>query len=181
MNKNLFRKNFANAITVLRIAFGVMLIFTKFFSVEFWVCYAVCGISDMTDGAAARALKTESAFGAKLDSIADFIFFSVLVLKIIGTGLSGFAILSTAVIAVIRVLGYFIGFIKFGEFSALHTLLNKAMGALIFAFPLLLALFGKPVSETVVCVVGLISAFEEMVIIIKSNKLDRNCKGILFS
>ena len=181
MDKNVFRKNFANAITVLRIVFGVMLIFTKLFSFEFWFCYAVCGISDMTDGTAARVLKTESTFGAKLDSIADFIFFSVLVLKIIGTGLSGFAILSTAVIAAVRVFGYFIGFIKFGEFSALHTILNKAMGALIFIFPLLLALFGKPVSETVVCVTGLVSAFEETVIIIKSNKLDRNCKGILFS
>ena len=180
MNKNVFRNNFANAITVLRIIFGAALIFTKLFSFEFWLCYAVCGISDLTDGAVARVLKAESPFGAKLDSIADFIFFSVLILKIVGTGLSEFAILSTVAIALIRLSGYAIGFIKFGEFSALHTLLNKAMGALIFVFPLVSALFGNAVSETAVCAVGIISALEEMAIIIKSNKLDRDCRGILF-
>ena len=46
----------------------------KPFSAPFWACYLGGGVSDALDGPLARALNTQSAAGAKLDSAADLAF-----------------------------------------------------------------------------------------------------------
>ncbi|MDP4118803.1 MAG: CDP-alcohol phosphatidyltransferase family protein, partial [Bacillota bacterium] len=44
------------------------------FSIFFWICYLLGGLSDLLDGFVARRLNQQSAAGAKLDSIADMVF-----------------------------------------------------------------------------------------------------------
>ena len=43
----------------------------------------ICGLSDVLDGIIARKTNTASSFGARLDTIADFIFVTVLLIKIL--------------------------------------------------------------------------------------------------
>ena len=43
-------------------------------TVPFWVLYAIAGMTDMLDGFLAWRWGVESKFGARLDSLADFVF-----------------------------------------------------------------------------------------------------------
>ena len=70
---------------------------------------------------------------------------------------------------------------KYHEFTALHTWANKLAGIVLFATPILYWLFRLVLTGIIVCVVAMASACEELIIIIKSKELNRNCKGILYS
>ena len=43
-------------------------------TLPFWVLYLIAGLTDMLDGFLARRWGVESKFGARLDSLADFVF-----------------------------------------------------------------------------------------------------------
>jgi len=47
-------------------------------SVGFYIIYLICGTSDVLDGYIARKYKTSDSYGAALDSIADFVFFGIM-------------------------------------------------------------------------------------------------------
>ena len=53
---------------------GILLLFFSPFSIQFYIVYLSCGLSDMIDGTIARKTYSTSAFGAKLDTVADFVF-----------------------------------------------------------------------------------------------------------
>ena len=76
------RFNIPNCITMIRILGTICLLFTEASTKEFFIIYSICGLSDVFDGMIARLTQTVSAFGAKLDSAADLIFYAVMVLKI---------------------------------------------------------------------------------------------------
>ena len=76
-------RNLANIITLTRILFSMLLLFTAAFSWDFYLCYLICGISDILDGSVARYFHSESEFGSRLDSLADFIFFAISCFKIL--------------------------------------------------------------------------------------------------
>ena len=67
-------KNAANVLTFSRILFAIAMLLASPFSAVFWICYLCAGLSDVLDGIVARKCKQESDFGARLDSIADFVF-----------------------------------------------------------------------------------------------------------
>ena len=67
-----------NFVTGLRMVGTFLLLFTKAFSPAFYVVYSICGISDVLDGFLARRTGTASEFGARLDSVADLLFYTVL-------------------------------------------------------------------------------------------------------
>ena len=50
--------------------------------VAVFIVYSVCGVSDVVDGTLARLTGSESSFGAKLDSIADILFYGVMILRL---------------------------------------------------------------------------------------------------
>ena len=73
----------ANAITIFRMAASIVLLFCPAFSPVFYVFYIMAGLSDMLDGFAARKTKTASRFGARLDTIADYMFVIVCLIKLL--------------------------------------------------------------------------------------------------
>lgn len=73
----------ANIITSIRIICSMILLFCKALTPSFYFFYILAGFSDMIDGTIARKTNTVSEFGSKLDTIADFIFFLVAMIKII--------------------------------------------------------------------------------------------------
>ena len=73
----------ANAITGLRILVSVVLLFCPVFSPVFYALYLIAGLTDMIDGTIARKTNTVSEFGARFDSIADFVFAAVCLIKIL--------------------------------------------------------------------------------------------------
>lgn len=65
------KMNIANAVTLSRIVFAVLVLFSDTFSVQFYIFYPLGAFTDMIDGTIARKLNLKSSFGSKLDSVAD--------------------------------------------------------------------------------------------------------------
>ena len=73
----------ANAISIIRIPASIALLFCRAFSPAFYVFYIAAGLSDMLDGFVARKTDTVSKLGARLDTIADFVFVVVCLIKLL--------------------------------------------------------------------------------------------------
>ena len=120
-----------NCITASRILGAILLIFTASFSMPFYIIYTICGFSDAIDGLVARAMKSESEFGAKLDSVADLIFYSVLLVKIfpfLWKNLPKVIWIAVAAIILTRIGAYLAACIKYKKFASIHTYANKLTG-----------------------------------------------------
>jgi len=79
--REVMKKHIANIITGSRIAFGLPLLFIPLSSVWFPMLYLFCGLTDMIDGTIARKTGAVSEFGARLDTVSDFVFLSVSLVK----------------------------------------------------------------------------------------------------
>ena len=73
----------ANLITSIRIICSIALFFCPVLSTSFYALYIVVGITDMIDGTVARKTNSVSEFGSKLDTVADFVFVAVCIIKLI--------------------------------------------------------------------------------------------------
>lgn len=173
-------KYIANVITSTRIAVSLLIMFIEPFSGTFFKLYAFCGFSDMIDGYIARKAGTGSDLGAILDSIADLVFILAVLICIIPVlVIPMWLVLLAAAIALIRIGAYIIGYRKYKTFSSLHTYLNKLTGLLLFASPVLYIVQGIEMTGIILGAAGLVSAVEELVIMIRSKDLNRDIKSIL--
>ena len=74
--------NTADVITMSRMAGTILLAFLRPLSAGFFLVYTLTGLTDVLDGWIARRTKTASDFGAKLDSIADLLFYTVMLIRL---------------------------------------------------------------------------------------------------
>lgn len=173
-------KQTANFITASRFVFAALLLCAKPFSPLFWAWYLCGGVSDLLDGPVARKLGQTSETGAKLDSAADFFFLLCVGIAMLrSAAFPAWALVCAGGIALVRLGAYGVGYCRYHAFSALHTVLNKASGALLFAFPLLVSLLGMHAACALACGVTFVSAVEELLLTIRSKELDRNRKSLL--
>lgn len=177
-------KNLPNFITAFRIAGAVLLIFTVPFSPAFYALYTLCGVSDVADGFIARRFKSESELGAKLDSVADLLFYAVMLFKLLPTLAERLtAGIWCAVFAVLalRTASYIAAAAKYRRFASLHTYMNKATGLAVFAVPyFILSPFYLPLCAAVCAVAGAASA-EELIMHLTSKKYEPERKTLIFS
>lgn len=172
-------RHLANWVTGSRFLFAVLLACVEPFSPLFWAMYLCGGISDLVDGPIARRLHQQSDAGAELDSAADFLFVLCVAIAVVrSTGIPAWALCLAGAAALARLAAYGIGYLKYHTFPALHTVLNKAAGALLFIFPVLYRLLGMDTACLITCSAALLSAGEELIITIQSENLDRNRKNL---
>ena len=171
-----------NYITTLRIIGTVLLAFIKPLSIPFYIVYTICGISDVLDGIVARATKTATDFGARLDSIADLLFYAVMLIKIFPILLLRLPIeiwYIVAAVVIIRLGSYILAAVKFRRFAALHTYMNKLTGLLVFSVPYVL-LF--PISTAfcfITAVIAGTASLEELSVHILSKQYNATIKTII--
>lgn len=133
----------------------------------------------MLDGYVARKTNTATETGAKLDSIADFLmFFIVIVIYFPRVSSVEWLFKWIVIIGIFKGISVVVIFIKYKTFGMLHTYANKVTGALIFLFPLLLWFVSLSVVVSIICFVASISAFEELIINLCSSELQLNRKSI---
>ncbi len=172
-------KNLANGITVSRILFAGLLLIAEPFSPLFWTWYLCGGVSDLLDGPIARKLGQTSETGAKLDSTSDFLFMLCVGIAVVrSVTFPLWVLISVGVIALVRISAYGVGYLKYRTFAALHTVLNKITGALLFGFPVLYLLLGMNAACGIVSGIAFVSSAEELILTIRSKELDRNRKGL---
>ena len=171
------RKYIPNILTALRMLGAVLLLLTKPLTLPFYLLHIFCGLTDALDGAFARALHASSRLGAQLDSIADLMFYGVMMGKLMPILLerlpsSLWWIVGAAVF--IRLCAYGVAAATQHRFSALHTILNKLTGLLVFLIPGMLALPAAVPLCHGVAVMALISSAHELWLHIRAA---RNAKG----
>ena len=180
-NQNKHRLTVADIITLVRIAGTLLLAALKPLSVEFFIIYALTGLTDALDGWIARKTKTESTFGARLDSIADLLFYAVMLIRILPilvTILPGWIWYAVAAIICVRLLAYITAAVKYRRFASLHTYLNKLTGFSLFLVPFLLVTDIAVGFCMTVCAVAAVSSLEESVIHICNRDYCPNVKSI---
>lgn len=160
-------KHLPNIITLSRLVSALVLLPVCAFSKAFFAIYTYCGISDVIDGAVARRMHSNSEKGAKLDSIADIMFYAVTAFKIFPALCGTLTLLIWCIIAaaaLLRIISYLTAAIKYRRFASLHTYMNKLTGFLVFTVPyIIFQPFAKPVC-LIISVVAVIAALEELII-----------------
>lgn len=163
-------KNIPNYITLVRLILSVFLFFITKNWILFLVIYFVCGISDVLDGFLARKFKWQTKTGARLDSLADFIFFFAAFFRMLlsySLTIPAPIISGAILIALIRFFNLYITRKKFGIPGILHTIGNKLSGFIFFfACPVAVILGYIPLW---VIFIPLISSLEETMIILKAD------------
>lgn len=152
----------ANTITFFRIAAGISLLFCPVFSPAFAVFYIAAGLSDMLDGFVARKTDTVSKLGARLDTMADFVFVVVCLIKLLPVlHILAWLYAWIGIIALIKVVNIISGFAVQKKLVAVHSVMNKAAGALLFLLPLTIPILSLKYSAIVVCAVVTFAAIQE--------------------
>ena len=99
----------------------------------FWVLYAIAGMTDMLDGFLARRWGVESQFGAKLDSLADFVFVIAVGYKLFPwLKLPAALWMMIGLIALVKVSNALSSYVVKHKIAFLHTKANKLTGFLLF-------------------------------------------------
>jgi len=156
------KKQIANIITLCRMIGSVGLLFCPVFSACFYGLYLFCGLTDMVDGTIARKTGATGTFGARLDTVADFLFAAVSFGKILPViHLPVWIWVWTAAIGVLKLLTLIRGFLRRKQLPSLHTVANKATGLCLFLLPLSMILVELRYTAPVVCAVATAAAIQE--------------------
>lgn len=161
----------ANLITCVRILCGLILLFFPAFSNWFYAFYLTGGLSDVLDGWTARRLGEVSDFGARLDTVADIVFFGAVLIKVFGSfSFPLWIVLWAICIAVLRFSSIMTGVFSSHKLVSEHTIMNKISGLLLFLIPLCIGNFPwqtVAVLITITCIAATVASIQELCSIIK--------------
>lgn len=168
-----------NIISFSRIALSLLLLLLTASSSLFLIIYLLCGLSDIVDGYIARHYRVQSNFGAKLDSLADFIFWIIVFYILIfrtNFVIDFFIISISLFVAAVRLLNFIITRNKFKQWAMMHTLGNKLTGLVLFLVFPLWVYFG--LVPYLLAIIPLLSSLEEGIILLTTDSYDVNRKSI---
>ena len=141
---------------------SIGLLFCPVYSACFYGLYIFCGLTDMVDGTIARKMGAISEFGAKLDTVADFLFVIASFVKLVPViRIPVWIWVWTAVIAVVKLVNLVWGFTQMKQMPSLHTIANKATGLCLFLLPLTMSFVDLRYTAPVICVIATIAAIRE--------------------
>ena len=126
-------KQIPNILSASRIALCLPLLLADAMTVPFWVLYVIAGTTDMIDGFLARRWGVESKFGARLDSLADFVYVLTVGYKLFQwLKLPASLWMMIGVIALVKVSNALSSYVVKHKIAFLHTKANKLTGFLLF-------------------------------------------------
>ncbi|MCB2412998.1 CDP-alcohol phosphatidyltransferase family protein [Demequina sp. TTPB684] len=148
-----------------------------------WI-FAIGCATDVIDGWWARRAGIESARGARLDSVADAVFFVAATYAVIVTvelTIVPAAAAAIAFVALTRIANMAITKRRFGRFNVMHTDLNRATGAalaLAAGVGLATGALSTPAVLAVTAFAGLASV-EELVLVSRAGTYDPDHRGVV--
>ena len=155
-------KHIPNILSASRIALCLPLLLADAMTVPFWVLYVTAGTTDMLDGFLARRWGVEGKFGARLDSLADFVF-----VLAVGYKLFPWLKLPTALwmmigfIALVKMVNAISSYVINHNIAFLHTKANKLTGFLLFIGMMTIGQsYFVPVAWVIACI-ALFAAIQE--------------------
>ena len=181
MAKDMLRRHAANGITVVRMAASVYLAFLRPLSPAFLRVYTAAGVTDALDGFVARKTGTASDQGARLDSVADLLFYAVTLarlLPIMARALPAGIFFTAAGIFVLRLAVYCAAALRYRRVAAAHTYLNKLTGAMVLLMAYVLPSPRAALYGWAVCTVAAAAALEELALHLTRPTYDPDIKTI---
>ena len=116
-----------------RIVLCLPLLVVDAITLPFWTLYVTTGTTDMLDGFLARRWGVESKFGARLDSLADFVFVLAVGYKLFPClTLPATLWMMIGLIALIKVVNAISSYVVKRRIAFLHAKTNKLTGFLLF-------------------------------------------------
>ena len=162
-----------------RIALCLPLLLVDAMTLPFGVLYLIAGLTDILDGFLARRWGVESKFGAKLDSLADFVF-----VLVVGYKLFPWLKLPTALwmmiglVALVKVINAISSFVVKERIEYLHTKANKLTGFLLFIGMMTIEQsYFVPIAWAIACI-ALFAAIQEGHLIRSKQKCRKAIKQI---
>lgn len=172
-----------NLISLLRILLALSLLLFVHERYVFLVLYSLCGISDVLDGYIARKMNLQSTLGAKLDSIADFMMYTIVIIVFCLWDLNAVVDFIAFLVPVALLRGVNIGIIyrKFHQLGVIHTMGNKIVGLFVYSIPFIYIFMGNFSFLWFMLPLLIIVPLEETCIILRMKELDLDRKGLFFS
>ena len=122
-----------NILSASRIVLCLPLLLVDAMTMPFWVLYVIAGTTDILDGFLARQWGVESRFGARLDSLADFVFVLAVGYKLFPwLKLPAILWMMIGLIALVKIINAVSAYIIRHKIVFLHTKANKLTGFLLF-------------------------------------------------
>ena len=144
-------------------------------SLPFYLLYTAAGLSDIFDGLIARKTNTSTQFGAKLDTLADIVFAAVILIKLLPIlELPVWIIIWVGVIALIKLVDIVVGFVRRHTLTAVHSVINKVTGALLFILPFTIPIINIRYTAPLVCIVATVAAITESRTILNTIRTGEN-------
>lgn len=155
-------KHIPNILSASRIAWCLPLLLVDAMTVSFWVLYVIAGTTDMLDGFLARRWGVESKFGARLDSLADFVFVLAVGYKLFPwLKLPATLWMMIGFIALMKVSNAISSYVIKHKIAFLHTKANKLTGFLLFISMMTIGQsYFIPIAWIVACI-ALFAAIQE--------------------
>lgn len=178
----LANKNLPNILSYARIAGTVWLIIMEPLTPLFLIIYTLTGVTDVLDGAIARKYGTTSERGARLDSIADLLFYTLILIRIfpvMWVTLPRKIWIMVGAVLLVRFVSYGTAAKKYHRFASLHTYMNKVTGFMVFLVPYAIV---SPVAVPYcwcVTIVAMLGSVEELILHVTSKEYDPTRKTIL--
>ena len=126
-------KHIPNILSASRIALCLPLLLVDAMTMPFWVLYVIAGMTDMLDGFLARRWGVESNFGARLDSLADFVFVLAVGYKLFPyLKLPAMLWMMIGFVALVKTDNAISSYVVKHKIEFLHTKANQLTGFLLF-------------------------------------------------
>jgi len=148
----------------------------------FLIMFIIIGVTDKLDGTLARYLNQTSALGAKLDTIADMVFYPLIALWLyrFESGVVGEWWNLVYFLLALYFFKMITGKIKFGYMPAFHTIGAKTFSASLYFF-MIAAILDPVLAKSifpVLCVIGYINQLEETYILLTRDSVDENIRSV---
>ena len=155
-------KRIPNLLSMSRIVLCLPLLLVDVMTVPFWTLYLIAGTTDMLDGFLARRWDVESKFGARLDSLADFVFVLAVGYKLFPwLKLPATLWMMIGLIALVKVINAISSYMIKHRIEYLHTTANKLTGFLLFIGVMIIGQsYFVPVAWMISCI-ALFAAIQE--------------------
>ena len=117
----------------------------------------------MVDGTVARRTNSASEFGARLDTVSDFVFMTVALIKFVPHLHIPICLwIWIGVIAMMKLGNAAWGFVRTKKLISPHTVLNKVTGLLLFLLPMTISFIELTYTLPCVCAVATAAAIHEV-------------------
>ena len=167
------KKHIANIITGSRIVLSLPLLFIPLTSAWFYALYLLCGLSDMIDGTVARRTNSASKLGARLDTVSDFVFMTVALIKFVPhLHIPVWLWIWIGIIAMIKLGNAALGFVRAKKLISPHTVLNKIAGLFLFLLPVTISFVDLTYTLLIVCTIATVAAIHEVYFTYSEKKHD---------